>query len=334
VLQQRPSYFSPSKPAGLLGKAECPIALIWKASQKVATKKSDIASTTIILPDVLARKDPKVPTQKEQDRYEDDPVDGLRRAIVGDWAPEKHLRLQKYVDITRAVRRKFGGNATYIDLYCGPGRARLRNTGEVIDGSAILAATEAVKRVPYREIIVGDLDPVNVAACSIRLNRLGFKNIRAYTGTSAQVAAEILPTLNPTGFNLAFLDPFNIEALPFLVIQTLAKAQRMDLLIHVSIMDLQCNVRSMMASGKLDSFAPGWGTALKRVGTNRALVMAVFEYWLSLLTTLGYEVSTNIERVTGNRNQPLYWLVLASKHSLGDKLWGEVCEVEPQRRLL
>ena len=274
-----------------------------------------------------------MPTQKDQDRYEDDPIDGLRRAIVGAWAPEKHLRLQKYVDITWPVRRKFGGNATYIDLYCGPGRARLRQTGEVVEGSALLAAMEAAKHVPFREIIIGDLDPINVAACSMRLQRFDFKNVRAYTGTSAMVATEILPTLNLTGFNLAFLDPFNIEALPFEVIQTLAQAQRMDLLIHVSIMDLQRNVRSMMASGKLDAFAPGWDKALKPVGTNRALVMAVFAYWRGLLTGLGYEVSANIERVTGNRNQPLYWLVLASKHSLADKLWGEVCQVEPQRRL-
>jgi three-Cys-motif partner protein len=104
-----------------------------------------------------------VPTQKDDDRYEIDPEDGLRRAIVGDWAPEKHLRLQKYVDITRAVRRKFGGNATYIDLYCGPGRARLRKTGDVVGGSALVAATEALRRRnPYREVIIGDLDPVSV----------------------------------------------------------------------------------------------------------------------------------------------------------------------------
>jgi three-Cys-motif partner protein len=104
-----------------------------------------------------------VPTQKDDDRYEIDPEDGLRRAIVGDWAPEKHLRLQKYVDITRAVRRKFGGNATYIDLYCGPGRARLRKTGDVVGGSTLVAATEALRRRnPYREVIIGDLDPVSV----------------------------------------------------------------------------------------------------------------------------------------------------------------------------
>jgi three-Cys-motif partner protein len=274
-----------------------------------------------------------VPTHKDKDRYENDPIDGLRRAIVGEWTPEKHLRLQKYVDITRAVRRKFGGNATYIDLYCGPGRARMRQTGEVGDGSALIAAIEAGTHVPFREIIIGDLDPVNVDACETRLKRLALSPIRSYRGTAEDTAIALLPTLNPTGFNLAFLDPFNIEALPFSVIQTLAQAQRMDLLIHVSIMDLLRNVRAMMASGKLDRFAPGWETHVKSAATSSALMMMVFAYWRGLLAGLGYKVSSNIERVTGSRNQPLYWLVLASKHDLADKLWTEVSQVEHQRRL-
>jgi three-Cys-motif partner protein len=273
-------------------------------------------------------------TLKDQDRYELDPDDGLRRAIVGDWAPEKHLRLQKYVDITRAVRRKFGGNATYIDLYCGPGRARMRKTGEVCDGSALVAAMEAGTHVPYREIIIGDLDPVNVDACEDRLKRLVSCPVRSYKGTAEANAAALLPTLNPTGFNLAFLDPFNIEALPFSVIQTLSKAPRMDLLIHVSIMDLLRNVRAMMGSGKLDRFAPDWESHVDMVGKNSVLMMRIFSYWQGLLIGLGYKISTNIERVTGNRNQPLYWLVLASKHDLADKLWGEVSDVGAQRRLL
>jgi three-Cys-motif partner protein len=273
-------------------------------------------------------------TQKDEDRYELDPQDGLRRMIVGEWAPEKHLRLQKYVDITRAVRRKFGGNATYIDLYCGPGRSRLRKTGEVVEGSAVVAAMEAVRRNPYREIIIGDFDPVNVEACQTRLGRLGITNVRAYTGTAEDVATEILPTLHPTGFNLAFLDPFNLESLPFRVIEALAQAKSMDLLIHVSIMDLQRNVRALMASGKLSDFAPGWEKTVNRAVTNPKLVMGVFEHWRGLLRQLGYQVTDNIERVTGNRNQPLYWLVLVSKHGLAEKLWGEVSQIEPQRRLI
>lgn len=283
---------------------------------------------------IVFSKDAVVPTQRDQERYEIDPLDGFRRAIIGSWAPEKHLRLRKYVDITRAVRRKFGGNATYIDLYCGPGRARVRENGDVIEGSAIVVAKEASRREPYREIIVGDIDPINVEACEARLKTIPGSVVRAYAGTAVDVAELILPTLNPTGFNLAFLDPFNIEAIPFRVVQTLARAQRMDLLIHVSIMDLQRNVRAMMSSGKLDVFAPGWSATVNPAATNSALVMGVFEHWRMLLKGLGYIVSTNIERVRGNRNQPLYWLVLASKHDLADKLWGEVSHVEPQSRFV
>ena len=53
------------------------------------------------------------------------PDDGLPIADdVGEWALEKHEPLRKYIDITRAVRRKyteklradeFKGGATYID---------------------------------------------------------------------------------------------------------------------------------------------------------------------------------------------------------------------------
>lgn len=274
-----------------------------------------------------------MPRLKDEDRYEDDPHDGMRRAIVGDWAPEKHVRLRKYVDITRAVRRKFEGNATYIDLYCGPGRARLRQTGEIVEGSALVAALEAQRQTPYREVIIGDLDGINVDACEKRLREAKIDSVRPYVGTAADVAAQILPTLNPTGLKLAFLDPFNIESLPFSVIETLAKAKRMDMLIHVSIMDLQRNVRAMMTSGKLDSFAPGWQKAINPAATNATTVMSIFAYWRSLLTGLDYRVSDNIERVTGNHSQPLYWLVYVSQHPLGDKLWGEVSHVEPQRRL-
>ena len=193
---------------------------------------------------------------------------------------------------------------------------------------------DAAKRVPFGQIIIGDLDPVNVQACQARLATVRGTRVRAYVGSAEDVAAQIAPTLPSKGLHLAFLDPFNIETLPFVVIQTLAQIQRMDLLIHVSIMDLQRNVRSMMESGKLDRFAPGWKDHINSALPNPTLVMKVFEYWRSLLENLGYIVSANIERVTGTRNQPLYWLVLVSRHELGDKFWTEVSQVEPQARML
>jgi len=60
---------------------------------------------------------------------------------------------------------------------------------------------------------------------------------------------------------------------------------------------------------------------------------AVFRHWRSCLASLDYKVSDNIERVSGARNQPLYWLVLASRSELADKFWGQISQVNPQRAL-
>ncbi len=274
-----------------------------------------------------------MPTKRASEKYELDPIDGLRREVVGHWAPEKHRRLQNYVDITRAARRKFGGNSTYIDLYCGPGRARIKTTDIVIEGSAVLAVSEALKKEAFGSIHIGDVDRVNLAACESRLQSLGVRRLATYEGKAEATAASIVPTLSKSGLHLAFLDPYSIEALPFEVIQTLAALPRMDIIIHVSIMDLQRNVRQMMTSGRLRRFAPGWEQSVDPAQRNDLAVLAVFRHWRGLLTQLGYQVSDNIERVSGAKNQPLYWLVLAGRHALADTFWGEVSNVEPQARL-
>jgi hypothetical protein len=76
--------------------------------------------------------------------------DGLPLDEVGAWAKEKHERLRKYVDISRAARRKFvegPGGASYIDLYCGSGRAVIRDRGrrsmEAHSSLSNVRATEA-----------------------------------------------------------------------------------------------------------------------------------------------------------------------------------------------
>src|SRR5271165_6274433 len=69
--------------------------------------------------------------------------DGLIAEEVGIWAVEKHNYLKRYLNISSAARKKFLGvgkaGATFIDLFCATGRARIRETGEWIDGSALAA---------------------------------------------------------------------------------------------------------------------------------------------------------------------------------------------------
>ena len=274
-----------------------------------------------------------MPTKRPEDRYEDDLVDGFRREIVGDWAQEKHERLRHYINISRAARRKFDGNSSYIELYCGPGRSRIKGTQTVIEGSAVAAATEALRRVPFGQIHVGDLDPANAKACEARLVKVGARNVASYAGKAEETAATIAGALTKSGLHLAFLDPYSIDALPFEVIRHLATVPKMDIMIHVSLMDLQRNVKRLMASGALSRFAPGWEQSVDPRLRNDLLVQAVFSHWRGLLRGLGLEVGDNVERVTGKKNQPLYWLVLAGFHPLASQFWDEISNVEPQTRL-
>jgi len=71
--------------------------------------------------------------------------DGLPIDEVGEWALEKHERLRKYIDITRHTRRKYvegpSRTASYIDPFCGLGRAKVRETGQLILGSPLHGRT-------------------------------------------------------------------------------------------------------------------------------------------------------------------------------------------------
>ncbi len=274
-----------------------------------------------------------MPTLRPEQRYEMDPDDGLVRAIVGPWADEKHKRLRHYIDISRAARRKFQGNSTYIDLYAGSGRARIRDTEHVIDGSPVVAIAEAGRSDPFGHVHLADYDAANVAACTARLGQLTAPALSTYVGKAEVTVREVAARLSPSGLHLAFLDPFSIEAMPFSILETLAGFERMDLIIHVSVMDLQRNVKRLMANGKLSAFAPGWEAAVNPHVRNSTAVVEVMRYWQTLIGRLGLKVSHQVERVAGKRNQPLYWLVLAGRHPLADQFWGQVSNVTSQGRL-
>ena len=144
--------------------------------------------------------------------------DGLSLDEVGIWAKDKHDRLRKYVDISRAARRKFvqgSGGATYIDLYCGAGRAVVRETGEIIDGSALVAFKCAKEgRVAFSEFYIADTDQEKCNACAKRIASAGGRPL-AVTGPAEITAARIVSQLNRHGLHFAFLDPYNLDDLPF-----------------------------------------------------------------------------------------------------------------------
>lgn len=266
-------------------------------------------------------------------------ADGSVMDEVGPWAKEKHERLRKYVDITRAVRRKFlqgSGSATYIDLFCGSGRALIRDTNEKIDGSPLVAFKSARDgRTPFSEIHIADLEEDKVYAAARRIADVG-GNAMTYVGKAEEITQQITTRLNPYGLHFAFLDPYNLDALPFSVIEALGRLKHVDMLIHVSAIDMQRNLDAYtrLEDNRLERFAPGWRNHIGLDQSQQRIRAALLSYWASKFEALGLSRAEHAELVSGQeRNQRLYWLVLVSRHRLAKDFWEKIRSVSGQREL-
>ena len=258
--------------------------------------------------------------------YDLDP-DGHLREVVGPWALEKHQRICAYIASAWGARKKYidwGVGATYTELFCGPGRIRIRDTQTVAAGSVVRAWQESLRvgKAPFTEIHIGDLDPRLLTAAVQRLG--GNAPVKPYEGPAAETVRNVVANLNPLGLHLAFLDPHNLEALEFSIIERLAEFKHMDIIVHVSVSDQTRNWDTYIdsAHSALDAFAPRWRERVDTFRGRRVARRKLFEYWRTLVESTGLRVSRVVHEVRNTRRVPLYWLLLLSRHPLPDKLWA------------
>ncbi|MCA1533848.1 three-Cys-motif partner protein TcmP [Bradyrhizobium sp. NBAIM03] len=256
--------------------------------------------------------------------------DGLIVSEVGPWATEKHARVRQYIEISSATRKKYipppawHAGAAYIELFSGPGRSLIRGTNRIIDGSPLVAFKAAQATVPFTEMHLNDFDAENSSALNSRIRALGGAPI-CYSDPADVAIDKIVAAVNPSGLHFAFLDPFNLAGLSFDIIRKLSKL-KVDLLIHVSVHDLQRNLDDYSRPGDvLDTFAPGWSKHVdpKKLSRN-SFRAALMEYWLAEIRKLGKLPAEGVELVEGPTGQRLYWLVFASEHGIARKFWEAI----------
>ncbi len=268
----------------------------------------------------------------EPQAYELD-EDGYLREIVGPWVRDKHDRLARYIGISRSVRAKFIGRgkagATFIDLYSGPGRVRVRDEMQAIHGSPLVAWHEAADgSAGFTQIHVADANPQLSEAVDARLKRI-HAPVFVETGPATETVDRVVSKLDRHALHFAFLDPYNLKALPFEIIRKLAGLKRIDILIHVSIQDLQRNLQRYIdrENSPLDVFAPGWRAHVD-ISRPPKLIRAKFlEYWRGLLMAEAMATTETAELIVGRKNQRLYLLAFAARHELALDFWGKVRNV-------
>lgn len=263
------------------------------------------------------------------DPIKTDPTDGLPAPPVGAWAREKHELLRLYIEITRSTRRKYvdtprKAGATFIDLYCGAGRAYIKGTDEFVDGSPLVAwKASRFGGHPFSAIYVCDAEPQWLNAAGRRLQAYGAP-VHTQAGPSLQAAKRIADVLNPHALHFTLIDPFALD-LPFELIHVLSRLKRMDIMVHVSAMELQRNWArySQAETSPLDTFAPGWRQSVDLRQGDESARLSFIEYWVKQLGGLGFAEKPKFQSIRGPKNIPLYWLVLIAKHEIAGRFWAK-----------
>ena len=257
-----------------------------------------------------------------------DPSPGQPVLDVGEWSLEKHELLRRYVGASWAARRQFR-NRAFIDLYCGPGRVHVRDTDVETDGGSVVAWREARKHGgAFNQIVVGDLDDGSADACAFRLSALDAP-VQTLQGTAETTVDNVLNMVPRDGLHLAYLDPFNMEHLPFSIIEKLARYRSIDIVVHFSVMDLQRDVELDFSreASRFEAFAPGWRNHVNMAESSKHEVRRQFtSYWFDLVRSLGFKHAKEQPLITNSKNGPLYRMVFLMRHPLAEKLWNDVAK--------
>lgn len=274
--------------------------------------------------------------QPDPELIQPDAFPGGKVLEVGEWSIEKHHLLRRYIDASRAARRKWPRRG-FIDLFCGPGRTRIKGTNIETDGGAVVAWRQSkLDSVEFTDIIIGDIDDDSLRSCEKRLLPLDAP-VNALLGPAEQTVDEAIKLLPARGLHLAYLDPFNMEHLPFTVIQKLATFRNIDIVVHFSVMDLQREIELdfLRDASRFESFAPGWKKHVDVSGlTKQGARIAFVQYWLSLVGSLGFRHSKEMPLMTNSKNGPLYRMMFLMRHPLAEKLWDEIARGQkPQQDL-
>lgn len=264
--------------------------------------------------------------------------DGMEAEEVGPWVDEKLTAVKTYVEISSLTRRKFLppniGGAAYIDLFCGPGLSKIKDTPRYVDGTAVSAWKASVEKgAPFTAVFIADKDSHRLSLCASRLRELKAPVIEL-KGAAVAAAEEAKSRAPQHGLNFSFLDPYSLGALDFRILQSLAKLKRIDVLVHLSTMDMARNIDSEAAEerAEFEAFAPKWREHVPAALAQSELRNRLSEYWKMIAERdLQMTVTDATHAVVNSRNRSIYWLRLLTRSGLAEKFWKGALKAMPQQ---
>jgi len=254
-------------------------------------------------------------------------TDGLPLRDSGSWIEEKHRVLVYFANIfatsMKPTARKRGWkNRIYLELFSGPGRCLVRETGKEEPGSPLKVIDNEFTRFIF-------IDISTKAARALEQRLAAFPNadkVEIWNGDCAEAIQQI--ELPSDALTLAFIDPTGIAQAPFQLIRTLRAKTRCDLLINVQHgMGIKMNMHQYTPDAAADcalTLFLGDESWKELIGLNpKEFFLAYLKLYRERLRQEGFAFSENQVIVNMRRSTPLYLLLFASGHPLGQKFWNQ-----------
>lgn len=238
-----------------------------------------------------------------------------------------------YASLFSTSMKKQWPQRAYLGLYSGAGRAKVEETGEIVETTAMSVFR---LRNPFTKYIFVDNEAYCIKALDERIATLQTPHdttlICDHVGAAVPHIIEAMPSFTPGHglISFCFIDPFAAD-LDFQVIKTLGTRFKMDFLILLMLgRDIRTNFRRYYDNPNDTRIAalidePNWREEWDREGhSQRYLIRFLLRKFDAAMTQIGYHATHPAEshpiRVIGKKVF-LYSLVFYSKHELGVKFW-------------
>lgn len=271
--------------------------------------------------------------------------DGLLVDEIGRWSLQKHRLIALYDTLFSTGMKNLWDVLIYMDLFCGPGRARIRDTDRIVETSPLIAL-----RVPdpFARYIFCDREEHAIDALRQRVERdFPDADVKYHNGDCNLIIDEIKsdipkPSEDRTVLSLAFLDPRGIGGLKFSTIKALSEYY-VDFVLLLAL-SMDAHRFQVIYEGEsnttVDEFL-GDATWRERWEESRLknVEFRVFlvEEFAKRMQDLGYlpeGLETMKEIRSDEKNLSLYHIAFFSRNKKGYAFWRQVLKyVSPQLKL-
>ena len=224
------------------------------------------------------------------------------------------------------------GRRVYVELYAGAGYSRIRGTSRVIAGSPLRALT---LEDPFDYYVFCEENPENLKALKARVERHALRAPVAYVeGDCNTKVTEILAKIpkgskTDTVLTLCFVDPYDIR-IEFETVRVLS-ARFVDFLVLLAVfMDANRNYDRYIKADDFrvekflgSSWRDRWYVAQQSGVPFPQFLAAEYAKSMESLRYLKTPLHSMHKVRSDEKNLPLYYLALFSRHELAYKFWEE-----------